>query len=345
MAKHRLILLLFSLATFYLFSCKNDDTDNNPQTAYDKGVLIINEGPFQNGSGSIMHFDRDTRNLTDDIFAVANKGAKIGNILQSAAYWNGKTYLMVNNANRIYVVNPQTFAFVDSVKGITQPRYFQGISAEKAAVSSWTKGVSFINLATNTLGSSVATGNGADKMLLDANTLWVLNSGGFGKDSTITLVDVLTEKVIKTVKTAPGPNSIVKAGSSIWVLCGSYWDQSGTGTLLEYRFEQVAAAYKVPKYASNLMLSNDGKDLFFLAGNTVYRKSALVSAKEPEAFINRTFASPYALDQDPLTGKLLMADAGDFSSGSKVFFINPDTKLVSDSLRTGIGTNSFLFGN
>ena len=345
MAACRTLTLLLSLFTLFLFSCKESDTANNPKISYDTGILFINEGPFQNGSGSIFHYDRGTRELTDDIFAMANKGAKVGNILQSATNWQGKTYLTVNNSNRIYVVDPKSFAFLDSIKGISQPRYFTGISTQKAVVSSWEKGVSFISLSSNQVVNSVATGNGADKMLLDVNTLYVINSGGLGKDSTITLVDVLTEKVIKNIKAAPGPNSIVKAGNSTWVLCGGYWDLPGEGTLIEYKSEQIVNTYKVPKYASNLMISREGKELYFLAGSTIYRKSTLIPTQKPEAFLNRTFLYPYALDQDPLSSKLLMSDAGDFNSGSKIFFINPDTRIISDSLQSGIATNGFIFGN
>ena len=339
---YNLLLLFLSL---FLFSCRENDSDNNPASTYDTGILFINEGPFQNGSGSIFHYNRTTGEMTDDIFALANTGAKVGNVLQSASNWQGKTYLMVNNSNRIYVVDPKSFAFLDSIKGISQPRYFMGISAQKAVVSSWDKGVSFINLPANQVANSVATGNGADKMLLDANTLYVLNSGGFVKDSTITLVDVLSEKVIKKIKAAPSPNSIVKAGNSTWVLCGGYWDLPGEGTLIEYKFEQIVNTYKVPKFASNLIVSSDGTELFFTAENAIFRKSIPTPSEQPQPFLKRKFVFPYALNQDPISGKLLMSDAGDFSSKSKTFFIDPNTGTITDSVLTGIATNGFLFGN
>ncbi|MFZ4543446.1 MAG: YncE family protein [Saprospiraceae bacterium] len=345
MANFRLSSLLFLLFTIALFSCTDDGSGNVPDNNYDKGILIVNEGPFQNGTGTVSHYDRITGKLTEDIFSLANNGAKIGNVLQSASNWQGKTYLMVNNANRVYIVDPKTFKYQDSIKGITQPRYFQGISAQKAYISSWSQGVNVVDLANKQITKTIKTGIGADKMLLDINNLYVLNSGGFEKDSTITLIEVLTDKVIKTIKAAPGPNSIEKAGGSIWVLCGSYWDIPGNGALIEYKLEQKVNEYKVPKYASNLVLSSDGKDLYFLAGSTIYKKSTLIASQQPEIFLNRKFISPYALDKDPITGSLLMADAGDFAVKSKVYFINPDTKIVKDSIVSGVATNSFIFGN
>lgn len=337
--------MLCSIAIF-LSSCVKD-TDEQPNTAsgYETGILIINEGAFQNGTGTILHYDRTTKSLSDDIFGLANNNAKVGNVLQSAAAFQGKTYLMVNNANKVVVVDSKTFKYKNEMT-IAQPRYFQGINVQKAYISTWDKGVAVVNLNTNTVSKYITAGQGADRMLLDGTNLWVLNSGGLGKDSTISIIDINKNEVTQTLQTGLSPNSLVKSNGTIWVLCGSFYDVTNLGALIEYKDNKVINRFDVPKFSSNLTLSADGKQLLFFANNVIYSKD-LSSTNAPTPSIN-TFGKKnglnygYALGVDPRTGTLWCAD-GSFTQKSTVYLINPTTKSVTDSLKTDIGTNSFIF--
>lgn len=330
-------------------ACKDkDDTPTTIAEGYENGILIVNEGPFQSGSGAVNHYDRTTKTVTNDIFAAANNGAKVGNILQSIATLNGKTYLLVNNANRVWVVDSKTFKFQDTLRKVQSPRYFQAFNNSKAYVSSWATGVEVIDLASNKIRSTIKTGKGPDRMLLDGTLVWVLNSGGFEKDSTISLIDVGTDAVVRTLKAAPAPNTIVSANGSIWVLCGGYFDLKGEGTLLEYKSNTIVSSYKVPKYASSLAVNKDGKTLYFLANNAIYSKDATTKTA-PAIYIdkvtaNRGFKGAYALGYDNQNNTLVCGDAKDFIGSGMVYVFNPSTKVLQDSIKAGIVPSSFSFG-
>lgn len=341
--------MLFAAPLFFT-SCDPDPIEPTPTTSgYENGVLMINEGPFLSGTGTVFHYDRNTKVVKADIFSLENGGAKVGNILQSAATNNGKTYLLVNNANRVLVVDAKTFQFKDSIKGIQSPRFFQVIDNNKAYISNWNTGISVVDLTTNKVTKQIKTGIGADRMLRDGSRMLVLNSGGFDKDSSITVIDVTTDAVTKTIKTDPGPNSIVAANGSIWVLCGSYFDLKSKGRLVEYKNDVIVNSYEVPKYSSNLVASKDGKTLYFLADNAICIKNATDSKIAPTVFIekanNATFGGLYALGVDSKDGTLFCGDAKTFTSNGTVYLFDTTTKIAKDSIKSGIGTNGFLFGN
>jgi DNA-binding beta-propeller fold protein YncE len=345
--KYAWALLLAPL--FLLLSCKDDNVTPITTSGYENGVLIVNEGPFNTGTGTVLHYDRNTKTISTDIFASANGGAKAGNILQSVKTYNGNTYLMVNNANRVYVVDAKTFAFKDSIKGMDLPRFFEAVNSKKAYISGWANGISVIDLTTNKVTKTIKAGIGADRMLLNGSTMWVLNSGGFDSDSTITLIDVATDAVAKTLKAAPAPNSIVSGNGSIWVLCGNYFGK-GKGKLLEYRNNAIVNTFDAPNGATNLVISRDAATLYFVANNIVYSKETSKPKVNPDAYIlgatlKSKFTGLYSLGLDNQTGNLFCGDAKNYSANGKIYVFNAATRVLQDSISAGIIPTFFSFGN
>jgi DNA-binding beta-propeller fold protein YncE len=343
------VWMLLLAPVLLLLSCEDEKTIPITTTGYENGVLIVNEGPFNTGSGTVLHYDRNAKTISTDIFASANGGAKAGNILQSVKTYNGNAYLMVNNANRVYVVDAKTFAFKDSIKGMDLPRFFEAVNSKKAYISGWANGVSVIDLTTNKLIKNIKVGVGADRMLLNGASMWVLNSGAFEADSTITLIDVATDAVAKTLKAAPGPNSIVTGNGSIWVLCGNY-DGKGKGKLLEYRSNVIVNTFDVPNGATNLVISKDAATLYFVANNIVYSKETSKPKVNPDAYIlgatlKSKFKGLYSLGLDNQTGNLFCGDAKDYSSNGKIYIFNASTRALQDSISAGIIPTFFSFGN
>jgi hypothetical protein len=339
---------MLAASTISLVACDKDN-DTTPVSTYENGILIINEGPF-GGSGGISHYDRSSKRVITDIFSDANQGAKAGSVVQSCYLHNNKMYVLVNAANKVWVVNPTDFKVVDSVKNITLPRYFLPIDDKKGYISNWKTGLDVIDLTTNKVIKSIATGAGSEQMLRNGSTVWVLNGNGLKVDSTIAIVDIASEKVVRTLKAAIGPKSIVAANGSIWVLCeSSYLLPNVSGRLIEYKNETIVNSYEVPAFAKSLVASADGKQLFFIAGAAIYSKDATNTAAAPSIFATRAnnarLMSPYGLGIDSKDGRLLCSDAKNYAVNSKVYFFDIQRKIALDSIEAGVASNSFWFGN
>ena len=338
------------LALIALFSaCK--PTDETPADNYANGVFITNEGPFQNGTGTVDFYNRAVGGIQNDIFAKANNGAAIGNILQSMSFKNDTAFLVVNNANKLVLVNYKTFQSASTVTGFNYPRNFLSINNTSAYVTDWgtdglTGSVKVFDYATKTVAKTVPTGKGADKMLRIGSRIWVLNSGGFGKDSTIAIVETANDSVSSKIQVGLGPNSIVQdANGDVWVLCGSYFDKSDNGKLIKIRNEKVEYSFDVPKYASSLTKDATGNTLYYVATNKIYKKDILnFGATPPSVFITQPYLSnPYSLGFDPKSGYLYCGDAKNFSVASSVYIFDPSSKILKDSVKAGIGVNGFYF--
>jgi hypothetical protein len=92
------------LAFVFLFSACDKTGNEKPAGRWDNSVFIVNEGPFQSGTGTVMAYDRSTGLVSEDLFEAAN-GRPLGNIVQSLAVYRDKAWIVVNNSHKIKGVN------------------------------------------------------------------------------------------------------------------------------------------------------------------------------------------------------------------------------------------------
>ncbi len=338
-------------------ACKPAD-DTLAVDSYAKGVYITNEGKFPNGTGDVSFYNRNIGGITTDIYAKGNSGAAAGNIVQSMTYLNRDTaFVVVNNANKILMVNPRTFQVFDSIK-CSYPRYVHIINATRGYVTSWLPGskvtdsVFVLNFKTKTFLKAIPIqGVGPDEILDYGYKHYVVNNGGFDYvkgDSTVTVIDgsnVYADSVLTKIKVGPAPNSIVSdANGDIWVLCSNYYG-GGSGKLVQIKNDVVVAQYAVPNGASNLTTDATENNLYFLVGNQIYTKNLLnFSTNPPQIFMSQSyFVALYGLAFDPTSGYMYCTDAKDFASRGSLYIFNAGTKTLIDSVKVGVAPSNFYF--
>jgi hypothetical protein len=84
--KWRFALGMVILSSLLFVACKKDDPEPPPpvnETDYGSGIFILNEGPFQNGTGTITYLSRNGFERVDNLFQTANNLTPLGNIVQS----------------------------------------------------------------------------------------------------------------------------------------------------------------------------------------------------------------------------------------------------------------------
>ena len=202
--KAKQFLFLFSILIFGLFfipSCKENDCCSQPEINYSTGVFVVNEGGF-GSTGTITWHNPQTGETVQDVFGRENDGAALGEFVQSISFYNGRGYIVVNGANKVVVVDAATFQFVDTIGGLALPRFFQRSTGNPnvAFVSQWgadglSGSLAVVDLNNNMVIKTIPTGSGPEKMLaLNSDVLYVANSGGYGVDSTVTLVSMFVEQ-------------------------------------------------------------------------------------------------------------------------------------------------------
>lgn len=340
-----------------LLSCSNDDDDDDDSGSDDKynnGVFISNEGPFQGGNGTLSWYDLSDKSVTNDLF-LSEVGRPLGNVVHSVHVFDDYLYIVVNNSGVVEVVEADEMEHEMTITGLTNPRYAQGISEDIVAITDWgTNTVEIINASNSSGVASISTGNGPERMLLNGNTLYVANSGGFGLDSTVVLIDITSNAAVDTFYVGYNPNSmIIDANGALWVLCGGYTDWGDPSNNLPgslYRLNATTGAVQdtfqfgdAPR-PTGLCTGPVQQEMYFLDngyGGNPYRMS--YTATELPSTPMVTGANGYAIGLDPRNLDLYIADPVDYASQGKVYRMDVVSGAMLDTLNVGIIPGNFEF--
>ncbi|MDQ3048665.1 MAG: hypothetical protein M3R27_14040 [Bacteroidota bacterium] len=358
--KTKQFFFLSALSVLISFtSCKKDNPEPEPEnpavvSGYDNGVFIVNEGPFGAGTGTLSFYSRSSGSVSNDIFEAKN-GYPLGNIAQSMEIYNGKGYVVVNNAGKVEVVDASSLASNGVVTGLTLPRFFIGIDANKGYVSEWGAGgttgaIKIIDLNTKSITGTISTGKGAEGMVKSGTSVYVACGGGFDNDSVVTVINSATNAVITTINVGANPKTIrMDAAGKIWVLCSGEWDASFTvlvkpGKLVRIDPSTNMVDLSLPFSSTfsqpNSLVTNAAKTMLFYSYNSaVYSHSISASSLSASSLINRSF---YALGVDPANDQFFGSDAVDFSSNGKVIRYSSSAVLL-DSFNVGVIPGNFCF--
>ena len=350
-------------------------TDSVRTEPYESGVLVLEEGAFKKGNASISLLNAQTGAVTaPNIFSAVND-RPLGDVLQSYTEIGGRGYLVVNNSDKVEVVESSTFRNIGTiVKGINatqlpveQPRYMVAAPPQsgqylKAYVSCWggkTVGanVAVIDLAGRQAYKQITVGAGPEQLLLVGNQVFVANSGGFGVDNTVSVINTDTDQVVTTISVGDRPTSLAYDADNnlVYVLCsGKYAFDYATNKVVPTTAELVKINPTTRQVAgritiggkpildnpSNLVFNAVTKTLYFNYGGAVYSTpAAATSIPLDKPLINRSF---YGLGVDQATNIIYGGDAKDFNRGGTVMRYRA-TGAVLDSAKVGVAPNGFYF--
>ncbi|MBK9734670.1 MAG: hypothetical protein IPO92_06770 [Saprospiraceae bacterium] len=339
-----ILFILFGFIT--LFSCKKDDIIVEPVN-YTTGIFVVNQGPFQNGTGTITF--RNEGDTIQDVFGRANPGKVLGNIAQSMIKFDNKYFIAVNNGAKIQVVNASDFTSVGVINGIDQPRYFC-TDGKKLYVSAWGADaqsgvVHEIDVTNLKLLPAISVGDAPEQMLISSDKLYVpISSPYLGSSTKIAVIDIKTNKLIKYIVAGDSPSAIVQdKNNDIWVICSGNYNpdplKTTNGSLHKITDDVAVSKYKLGIDARGLAVNATGDKLYFLQQDEVY-----VHDVSDAIFENESVADGYfnALAIQKSTNRLYLANAKDFQSPGEASFIHPET-FQTGRFECGIIPGFFYF--
>lgn len=338
---YKLSLVSFLLALILVLNaCERED--DKPLDNYSSGVFVTNEG------GTVDHYNRTIGGIKNNIYGIENNGATLGGSISSIGFNGDTAYIVVSSANKLAMVSYKTFKSIGNIEGLTTPRYFVNINATYGYISDWgtdglTGTIKVLDNATKKVARTVPIGKGTDEMLKIGNSVWVINNGGQGKDSTLVIVNALQDTILKRIQVGANPNSIVQdINGDIWVLCGG---NNNVGKLIKIRNYVIEYSFDVPQGAKSLALDDKKSNLYFIADNKIYKKDLYnFGATTPSVFLSPAyFVKPNIVGFDTQTGYMYCGDAKEGKSEGKLYIYNPSTKAVIDSVKTGVTPNKLYF--
>ncbi|MCB0560510.1 MAG: hypothetical protein H6573_04080 [Lewinellaceae bacterium] len=350
----RISLLLALIATLWLSNCKTDDetpTPVNNLVEAGAGVLITNEGGFNDGNASVSYYQFDDKSIQQELFAGVN-GRPLGDILQSMTIVGDKAYLVLNNSQRIEIVDVNTFESEGAIGAPGSPRYFLPIDAETAYVSDLFGGViHVVSLSNRAIVLSVPMPQGwTEQMIKVGNQVFVSSPSSFGQppNRQLFVIDSENHVLVDSIEVGLSPTALVQdAAGKIWVLCSGDFDTGAPGGLYQVDPQTRAVLQSFPfadnsiGFAPRLAIDEAGQQLYYTKID-LYTLSTTSTALPSEPLIPADGRSLYGLGVEPGTGNIWLGDAGDYKSRQMIYRYDMDGNLL-DSVLAGVAPSGFGF--
>lgn len=336
--------LTLVLLLFLHLSCSDDKLPEQPEGDFARGYFITNEGPFQNGTGTITHVAEDG-SASQEVYRRVN-GEDLGNIVNSMFVHEDKAYIVVNNSSRIVVVDKDSMEKTGVIEGsdIDNPRHFI-VSRGMGYVSNWGDPfdpnddfIAVVDLENNTVLQKIGVGEGPERMVSTSRGLFVVLQGGFGFNNEVVLINTEVNEVESTILVGDVPNSLVAdASGDIWVLCGGVpaWTGSETpGSLHRIDADDLDTSFLEFGPAEHPGLMNfDQGQLYYNLDGKVYRMTP-GSMELPEQAIAGLDGFYYGMTVR--NGELYGTDPGDFASEGSVKIYSVGSGTLISTVEAGI---------
>lgn len=341
-----LILVLLSIN-----ACTDDESPQLPKGVYENGYFISNEGPFENGTGSITFVGEDGT-VEQNVYKSINS-EDLGNIVNSISLFGDHAYIIVNNSNKIVVANRYTMQKIAVIEGdkINNPRYFIA-NNNKGYVSNWGDPlnpnddfIAVIDLNTSSITSTIAVEEGPENMHVVQNNLFVCLEGGWGMNNQIVVIDTDTDLVKRSISIGDVPNSISADDlGNVWVLCGgkpSWTGNESPGSL----FKIGAGNYAVSKFEFALTehpehLTMEAEHMYYSLNGKIYMMDSK-SSELPNESMSGFDGYYYSMKVN--NGELFATDAKDFNSEGLLKVFNLTSGVLLESITTGIIPGDIVF--
>lgn len=347
-------ILFLAVILQFSYSCSKEKQVNG-DTGFAHGVFIVNEGAYNSNNGSISHYDKKSSMVSPHIFATVN-GRSPGDVVQSFAVIGDMGFIVVNNSQKVEVVDLESFDSLGTILGVDYPRYILGVSDNKAYLSDGNlEGyVWVIDLSSLMITDRISVGQGPETLLKSGDHVFVANSGGWDRDNTVSVIDIQTDEVSNSIKVGMGPTDLVRdVNGDIWVFCNGFFSFDQKWNLIVEDFPRliridgtsfsITADHEIITTGgffspNRLAVSMDGNSLYFLELGGIYKMNIADSEPPLSPFIPGSY---YGIDVDPANGDIYALPVIFNANGNASVYSN-DGNLIH-SFEVGIGPNAAVF--
>lgn len=359
MNKLKSLLLIIVFGGLIGFS--SCDSDNGEGELPKKtGVLIVNEGNFLAGNGSISFYDEELMSITNNVVKTANDGNEVGATIQSIFINDGVGYLVCNSSDKIEFISADEYKYLDNpITDISVPRYMTAVG-DKGYITCWgpydanyglpDSYIAVMDLSSMSIIDSLECGSGPEGIVVFGNKLYIANSF----ETTVSVINLSDNSSTKINFDAAPQHFALDASGSIWVSLSSGWqyhpDKAGirgikAGTLDKGTFVAV------PNALGAIAINASGENVYILSVEP-WDASKPNQASEIHAYntLTKTLATNpiisgenfYGLGYNGTTDKIYVTDSKAFAGPGQIFVYDA-TGMKLDEQVTSIGPNGTSF--
>ncbi len=351
----KFVVLFFSLVGLLVFSsCENGGNIAPPKLT---GVVVVNEGNFGQANGSISFYDEEKMNVINNVVKTANSGQEIGATIQSVTAYGSIGYVICNATDKIEILNLEDFKYLaNPVTSISQPRQMIG-TLDRGYITCWgpwgdnwdlpDSYVAVMDLTTNTIIDSLDCGSGPEGIIAIGKKVYVANS----YETTITVFD-LSAGTSSTIDVGASPQQFELDGNgTLWVSLTSFYGTYPAELVglqsINLDTDTKETFVQIRDVTGKMALSGDAQVIFLLTaqpwpntGTEVWAFNTNTNSLADRALISGD--NFYALNVNPTTGKLYVADAAGFQGNGRIIVYDMQGNQLDEQI-VGVGPNGFLF--
>jgi len=315
-------------------------------------VIIINEGNFLSGDGTLGTYNSITGVSSQAVFASAN-GFPIAATIQTAVISGSNLFLVANSPDKVEIANSETFESIAIINSGFLSPFDIAINDNTAYVSNWGtlnfdtfewegSYIAIVDLSTNTVVDSLERRDQPQDIELVDDRLYVADVSS----NTISVLDVDDNLVDVTTITVPfGPDRIVTdANNDLFVLC-----RAGAIVKIDTETNQVVRTIEGVSgrgFNEKMVLDQEGTTLYYLSSEFFPSTATSVwslgvdETSAPTASLidgNNFYGLGVAAN-----GNIYVGDANAFQ-GNGTVLIYDQTGSELQTFPSGRGPNGFIF--
>ena len=337
------------ILSLFLIGCVRDPGPLEAMTPLPsaKGVYVLNEGNFGRGNSTLSYYDLQTGTVYEDVFFAVN-GKMLGDVGNAIFLRQDRCYIVVNNSNKIEVIDPVTNTNTGTITiGAGQsPRQMAFLNDTTALVTNLYDGsVLVVHLQSLTTGIRIPVGPNPDGITIVDGKAVVANSG-LGAGRSISVIDVQTLAVMRTMDIGDNPVAVAATPEGmVYVLCAGFY---GSGSIpddstpaqvivIDPRTTAIVDSIDIPGHAYTIAVSGTG--LAYVPSSDSVMVIDTRAHRVTGTFARGAF---YAVGVEESSGDIYLSDAKNFAQPGEVLVYASDGQLRT-RFTAGVIPGSFAF--
>lgn len=355
MKNFKQIFFAVIVSSAFFASCSDSDDDNNePRGNYDGGVIILNEGNNGTPNASVSYLSTDSQ-IENNVFSTVNPDKVTGDTAQNIGFAGDNAYLVLNGSNKIEVLNRYTFKSIATITAkLENPRYITFANG-KGYITNWGDPgnpdddyVAVLDLASNTVTSSISVKEGPEKIIENDGKLYVAHKGGWSQGNSLTVINSATNTVITNFVVGDVPSALVKDNGTLYVLCDGmpYYAPTETpGKIVKINLSSnaITSTINFPGITHPGFLDIEDSKLYYTIGNSVYTAATSTTTLPTTALFKVAEISTlygFAVEDN----KIYLADALNYQDPGDIY-IYSTAGVFAKTFGVGILPNGFYFND
>ena len=330
---------------------KEEVEDADPDASI-KGFYLLNEGNMNMNKASLDYMDLQAgeyhRNIYHEINPEITKG--LGDVGNDMAVYGSKLYIIVNNSNKVEVLDKYTAKRIGQID-VINCRYIT-FGNGRAYVSAYLGSVgdpnapngmvAEIDTASLEITRRVEVGRQPEELAIVGERLYVANSGGYSPpnyESTISVIDLESFEEVKRIEVAPNLHRL-KADSygDLYVTSrGDYYEIPSKVYVIDTSTESVKKEFEIA--ASQLLIDDDIAYIYSTEWSYITGENEIgyhMLDVKNEELLDRSFITdgteqeitlPYGIAVNSETKDVYVTDAKDYVSPGTIYCFDKDGKL------------------